>query len=89
MKHYADRGMDVLREPQYMAHVQAMTAEQLHSKADIAAELAFRDIQIKKARGMVAALCMTAKRKSYTDGFWQDVNEFLNPPQASDAGESK
>lgn len=38
--------MDVLREPQYMAHVEAMTAEGLHSKADIAAELAFRDIRI-------------------------------------------
>ena len=27
----------------YVRHVQAMTAEQLHSKADIAAELAWRD----------------------------------------------
>lgn len=56
MKLYADRGMDVLREPEYMAHVQAMTAEALHSKADIAAELAFRDIQVKKARKRIVTL---------------------------------
>lgn len=46
-KQYAERGMEVLREPEYIAHVQAMTAEALHSKADIAAELAFRDIRIR------------------------------------------
>ena len=32
----------------YMNHVMAMTVEKLHSKSDIAAELAHRDIQIDK-----------------------------------------
>lgn len=33
-------------EPYYSAHVSAMTSEELHSKADIAEELAFRDKRI-------------------------------------------
>ena len=45
MKLYAKRhGWDL--EPHYSRHVSAMTAEGLHSKADIAAELAFRDARI-------------------------------------------
>lgn len=51
MKLYAIREMDVLREPEYFAHVLAMTAEQLHSKSDIAAELAYRDLKIKEVVG--------------------------------------
>lgn len=34
----------------YIEHVEAMTAEGLHSKADIAAELAWRDEQIEILR---------------------------------------
>lgn len=56
--------MDVLREPEYMAHVQAMTAEGLHSKADIAAELAVRDIRI---RDLEAAL-RDAREDDYVGG---------------------
>ena len=37
-------------EPRYSQHVSAMTTEGLHEKADIAAELAFRDSQIDKLR---------------------------------------
>lgn len=33
-------------EPYYTRHVMAMTEEGLHSKSDIAAELAYRDIMI-------------------------------------------
>ncbi len=33
-------------EPHYSAHVSAMTAEALHGKSDIAAELAWRDQRI-------------------------------------------
>jgi hypothetical protein len=33
-------------EPEYSTHMLAMTAEDLHSKADIARELAYRDKQI-------------------------------------------
>ena len=42
MKHYAERDPEEL-EPHYSQHVGAMTSEALHSKADIAAELAYRD----------------------------------------------
>lgn len=42
---YADR--DIINQgPHYVAHVSAMTKEGLHSKSDIAAELAHRDIVI-------------------------------------------
>ena len=41
---YADR--DIIQQGKhYTDHVRAMTAEGLHSKSDIAAELAHRDIQ--------------------------------------------
>ena len=40
----------------YMLHVQAMTAEGLHSKSDIAAELAHRDALIESERAKVAVL---------------------------------
>jgi len=42
---YAARDPQAL-EPHYSAHVSAMTEEGLHAKADIAAELAFRDKDI-------------------------------------------
>ena len=44
IKHYAER--DIIGQGQvYANHVSAMTREKLHSKSDIAAELAHRDIQ--------------------------------------------
>jgi len=43
--HYAKRDAIDL-EPHYSKHVGAMTREALHSKADIAAELAWRDARI-------------------------------------------
>lgn len=47
-KQYAERNAWELDKAggYYMRHVQAMTAEALHSKADIAAELAHRDMRI-------------------------------------------
>lgn len=51
MKQYAERDIvdqDLRNGGAYMRHVQAMTAEALHSKSDIAAELAHRDIVIDK-----------------------------------------
>lgn len=49
---YADRDPREL-EPLYSLHVNAMTAEGLHSKADIAAELAARDREIDRLRKIV------------------------------------
>lgn len=48
IKQYAERDAFELDQAggHYMRHVMAMTAEQLHSKSDIAAELAWRDSQI-------------------------------------------
>lgn len=41
-------------EPHYSAHVSAMTSEGLHSKGDIAAELAFRDREIARLKRELA-----------------------------------
>lgn len=51
-KQYAERDIMELDElgGYYTRHVMAMTGENLHSKSDIAAELAFRDMQIEKMR---------------------------------------
>ena len=35
-------------EPHYTKHVGAMTSESLHSKSSIAAQLAYRDLQIER-----------------------------------------
>ena len=37
----------------YIRHVSAMTREGLHSKSDIAAELAWRDLEIDRLKGLV------------------------------------
>lgn len=49
MKLYAER--DIMAQGQtYCDHVNQMTAEGLHAKSDIAAELAHRDIEIERLR---------------------------------------
>lgn len=51
-KLYAER--DILEQGQvYCDHVNAMTAERLHAKSDIAAELAHRDIEIERLEWLV------------------------------------
>ena len=47
MKLYGDRSVEELGE-YYTKHLSAMTSEGLHSKSDIAAELAYRDYVIDK-----------------------------------------
>lgn len=47
MAEYAKRDIEEQGE-HYLKHVAAMTTEGLNSKADIAAELAHRDIRIKQ-----------------------------------------
>lgn len=51
-KLYADRDCEAMAS-HYTAHVSAMTGEGLHSKSDIAAELAHRDVVIE---GLLGAL---------------------------------
>ncbi|WP_205959262.1 hypothetical protein [Pantoea stewartii] len=53
-KQYAQRDIESLDG--YMTHLMAMTAEQLHNKSDIAAELAWRDSQIAALRQMLDAM---------------------------------
>ena len=48
-KHYAERDIAAMGQV-YDGHVSAMTSECLHSKACIAAELAYRDIEIAKLK---------------------------------------
>lgn len=48
-KLYAERDCEELGED-YMRHLSAMTTEKLHSKGDIAAELAWRDREIRRLR---------------------------------------
>lgn len=49
VKHYARRNTFVLGKF-YTNHVMSMTEENLHSKNDIAAELAYRDAEIEKLK---------------------------------------
>lgn len=46
MSEYAERDIEAQGD-QYYKHVSAMTGENLHSKSDVAAELAHRDIRIQ------------------------------------------
>lgn len=55
-KQYAPRDIRALDRNgnHYCRHMSAMTGEELHSKSDIAAELAWRDHQIDKLREALA-----------------------------------
>jgi hypothetical protein len=54
-KLYARRDTEAIGE-HYIRHVWAMTAEGLHEKSDIAAELAWRDAEIEHLRKIVGEL---------------------------------
>ena len=55
MSEYAKRAvMEIMAH--YAKHVQAMTAEGLHEKSDIAAELAWRDAQLESFNAQLAEL---------------------------------
>lgn len=51
---YANRDAEALGEL-YARHVAAMTAEKLHDKGDIAAELAWRDMEIDRLQNLLDA----------------------------------
>ena len=55
MNHYARRDIENM-EPEYSNHVSAMTTEDLFSKSDIAAELAYRDRRISLLEEALAEL---------------------------------
>lgn len=61
MSEYAKR--DIIAQGQhFMRHMMVMTAEDLNSKADIAAELAHRDIEIESLRQQLAEAQRDADR---------------------------
>lgn len=68
MSEYADRAPWDL-EPHYSKHVNAMTKEGLHSKADIAAELAFRDARIAELEAELSQV--RAELDGHRDGRMQ------------------
>jgi len=53
---------EVLLHPAYCKHASAMTAEKLHSKGDIAEELALRDMQNETLRAEAAGYKQDALR---------------------------
>lgn len=65
MEYRQHASMDVLPHSDYFKHVSAMTKEELHSKAEIAEELAVRDMRIKELEAKLVA--MTQERDNYKD----------------------
>ena len=55
MTHYGNRDIEA-QGPFYIAHVEALTAENLTDKSDIAAELAHRDMLIAELNSQISAL---------------------------------
>ena len=51
-----DENHECYMSDEYAAHTDRMTREELHSKSDIAMELAFRDIRIAEQEAQIAAL---------------------------------
>lgn len=64
-KHYANRDvMDLDKKGMYYCeHISAMTREGLHSKSDIAAELAYRDFEIDKLKSQLEAITKEQRDK--------------------------
>ena len=74
MAEYAEyMGRDIVAQGEYYArHVSAMTAEGLHHKSHIAAELAHRDIVIAKLKTQLAEAQKDTKRLDWFDFNMQD-----------------
>lgn len=90
VKLYAER--DVIAQKEYYTkHVDHMTCEGLHSKSDIAAELAHRDIiidELKSAAGMALG-SLTGGMDGTWDAFDDPIEalrEALNKTDARSAG---
>jgi len=70
-KNYADRdviGLD-MKGNYFSRHMLALTAENLHMKADIAAELAWRDAEIDRLKELLALAWPLAKRSVDIAGY--------------------
>ena len=78
---YAERDCEA-QGAYYMNHIMAMTTEKLHSKSDIAAELAHRDIEIDRLKNVVeeykkiasdGIIIFSPREEVIIDGMIQDV----------------
>lgn len=69
MKHYAKRDPIALDQAggYYRRHVSAMTTEGLHSKADIAAEFGWRDVEIDRLHAALEKVTGVTWRSLWTD----------------------
>ncbi len=72
MSEYADRDHEAQGE-HYVRHVSAMTAEGLHAKSAIAAELAHRDIEIAALRKRAEEDAATIAELRGSER-WQEIN---------------
>ena len=69
MKRYRNHTpREVLLSPHYAKHVSAMTGEALHSKGEIAEELAWRDMQIEQLRSQVISVAYVSEVPSIKQG---------------------
>ena len=75
-KHYRNYPEDVLYSDEYMDHVSAMTREELHSKSDIACELAYRDLIIKGFRAEKKELENALRRAVILANGMTEIDEF-------------
>lgn len=77
---YAERDIESIGN-HYMVHIDAMTVESLHSKSDIAAELAFRDAEIESLRAQVESKWISVEDKLPTaergTGYRQCISELV------------
>lgn len=79
---YAQRPAEDLGE-YYVRHVVAMTREGLHSKADIAAELAVRDREIDRLRAALQAVRDWYERDGSVGGCDSLMEEHVEPLTSS------
>jgi hypothetical protein len=79
---YAER--DIIEQGKhYSQHTSAMTSEGLHSKSDIAAELAHRDIEIERLQARVAELYDLIKYAQVDSGVCMCGDNMQDHNQAS------
>jgi hypothetical protein len=79
---YAER--DIIEQGKhYSQHTSAMTSEGLHSKSDIAAELAHRDIEIERLQARVAELYDLIKYAQVESGVCMCGDNMQDHNQAS------
>lgn len=86
MKNYAQR--DIENQEFYIHHVAAMTEEDLHSKSDIAAELAHRDAKIKRLHEALTEVLHSESYQAISE-ICEEVLEYIESPDVSEGTENE